>query len=526
MRSSFRLVILAAALAPAKASAQTPAGFALDRFEPAPAGDVFFAVPGATVPADGRLRAVAVVDYAHAPLVLRGRADGADLGDIVSRQLVLRVEAALPVAHRVLLSLGMPLVLMNAGDSPAPSGGPGFISPSGAALGDLRAGARLRLVGEARAPFQLAAAGWLWVPTGDRDQFTSDGKVRGAGQLVAGGAVAAASRWSAAVGVVGRPSSPIAGNVAATELTFAAAWGTEVVPRTVVVGPELFGATTVAGGATAFTGRTTNLEALLGAHFWTGPLAVGLGAGPGLTVGMGTPSVRVVASIGYAPFPDPPPPAPEAPPPPPVVAAPAPPPPEPPPPRDQDGDGVPDGEDACLLIPGVRDSDPRKNGCPPDRDGDGIPDGEDACPRESGPRDPDPTKNGCPTLVRVTEKEIVILRKIHFEFNKARIMPDSSELLGQVAQVLKEHPEILEVSIEGHTDDKGSVAFNMSLSQRRADAVKAWLAERGVAGGRLVAKGFGKSKPVDNNRTEEGREMNRRVEFRITRSSATGGAPP
>jgi outer membrane protein OmpA-like peptidoglycan-associated protein len=124
--------------------------------------------------------------------------------------------------------------------------------------------------------------------------------------------------------------------------------------------------------------------------------------------------------------------------------------------------------------------------------------------------------------VRVTEKEIVILKQIHFEFNKARIMPDSSELLAQIAQVLKEHPEIQRVSIEGHTDAVGTPQFNLRLSQQRAEAVRTWLMDSGIEGDRLQATGYGKTRPVGDNKTEEGRERNRRVEFHIL---PAGGTP-
>jgi hypothetical protein len=79
-------------------------------------------------------------------------------------------------------------------------------------------------------------------------------------------------------------------------------------------------------------------------------------------------------------------------------------------PPDKDGNGVPDGEDACVDIAGIKTADPATSGCPGDTDGDSIRDDKDACPREKGKPDPDPEKNGCPLSVRVTESEIVILR--------------------------------------------------------------------------------------------------------------------
>ncbi len=184
------------------------------------------------------------------------------------------------------------------------------------------------------------------------------------------------------------------------------------------------------------------------------------------------------------------------------------------PPPDRDHDGVPDDKDACPDVKGVRTSDPRTNGCPPDRDGDGIIDSEDACPDEKGPRDADPKKNGCPR-VHVTDKEIVILEQVEFETGQATIKHASDGLLSSVAQVFKDYPDILKVEVQGHTDSRGSAGLNKNLSQRRAEAVLKALIARGIKAGRLVAKGYGQDVPIADNNTDEGRQKNRRVQFKI-----------
>jgi len=181
--------------------------------------------------------------------------------------------------------------------------------------------------------------------------------------------------------------------------------------------------------------------------------------------------------------------------------------------NDRDGDGILDDVDMCPEIPGVASPDPKKNGCPPDTDGDGFRDDQDACPREKGKDDPDPSKRGCPKLVRVTESEIVILEQIQFDTNKATIKPVSNPLLDSVAQVLKEHPEILRLEIQGHTDNKGSAQLNEKLSDNRAKSVRDALIRRGVEQARLTAVGYGPNKPVADNAEEEGRAKNRRVQF-------------
>jgi outer membrane protein OmpA-like peptidoglycan-associated protein len=101
---------------------------------------------------------------------------------------------------------------------------------------------------------------------------------------------------------------------------------------------------------------------------------------------------------------------------------------------------------------------------------------------------------------------------IHFQTGDAMIMPDSMHVLGEVAEMLKQNPEI-KVIVEGHTDNVGSAANNQDLSDVRAQNVMAWLTAHGVEGPRLSAKGWGQTKPVADNSTEPGRAKNRRVEF-------------
>jgi len=106
----------------------------------------------------------------------------------------------------------------------------------------------------------------------------------------------------------------------------------------------------------------------------------------------------------------------------------------------------------------------------------------------------------------------IALYGIHFETAKATILPDSESVLAEVAKMLQQNPDV-KVSVEGHTDNVGSAAANQTLSEKRAQAVVAWLSSHGIEGSRLQAKGWGASKPVEDNATEEGRAKNRRVEL-------------
>lgn len=159
--------------------------------------------------------------------------------------------------------------------------------------------------------------------------------------------------------------------------------------------------------------------------------------------------------------PPPPPPAPEPPP--------APPPP-PPPPGDADKDGVLDNVDKCPdTPPGVA---------------------VDAF--------------GC------TRKGSITLEGVTFELNSARLTPDSQQVLNNVATDLKKYPR-LKIELQGHTDSSGSDQYNLKLSQQRADAVRIYLMDQTVPGDQLTARGYGESQPVEDNKTEAGRAINRRV---------------
>lgn len=106
----------------------------------------------------------------------------------------------------------------------------------------------------------------------------------------------------------------------------------------------------------------------------------------------------------------------------------------------------------------------------------------------------------------------IVLGKIHFRPGSAEIDPYSYPVLDDVVKVLKEHPEA-KIEIQGHTDSIGSFEFNMILSQRRAESVKRYLVAHGIDPDRLVARGYGETMPIGDNRTREGQELNRRIEF-------------
>jgi outer membrane protein OmpA-like peptidoglycan-associated protein len=132
------------------------------------------------------------------------------------------------------------------------------------------------------------------------------------------------------------------------------------------------------------------------------------------------------------------------------------------------------------------------------------------------PPPPPPPEPKPPERVVVKKDRIEITEKIQFDFDKATIKPESHGLLNEIASVIKKNPQIKKLSIEGHTDSDGSDKYNQKLSERRAAAVRQYLVENGISDEMLTSTGFGESRPIADNSSEEGKEKNRRVEFLIT----------
>ncbi len=175
-------------------------------------------------------------------------------------------------------------------------------------------------------------------------------------------------------------------------------------------------------------------------------------------------------------------------------------------PKDADGDGVCDGLDKCASTPKGCQVDAA--GCPTDADGDGVCDGLDGCPGTPVGRRVD--AKGCEPL---PEKAPLVLEGVNFENDSAKLAPESAVVLDAMAASLSAWSEV-RVEIAGHTDATGSDAYNRKLSEKRASSVRDYLVGKGADGARLVAKGYGESEPIADNKAAEGRARNRRVELK------------
>ena len=503
------------------------------------AGDpaIVAASPGAR--GDRLLRAALVFDYTRAPLALV--ASNQDVHLVVEDQLWARALASFAVSHRWLLALELPVLLREAGERQSFAAELAPASQS-MALGDPRFTLRGRLWG----PPDGLALGFgvrASAPLATGEYAGSPGPV--ISPFLALGHQGSTTFSAFNVGFEWRQHQTLPGILPTrigTSVQLAWATGFTLDPaHSTRLGPEVAVNMTIGNGARLLDPRSTVCELLvhLQHRLLGGPFEIGAAFGPAIGRAPGAADYRALLSVVFSPE-------------------------EPAPPPDSDDDRVPDDADMCPSLRGEASEDPLMHGCPPvpsDTDGDGIPDTIDACPRTPGepsivrkrhgcpkPQDRDqdsivdtddacpdqagvesndPERRGCPPpkpKAALEQSQIAITEQVQFETGTAVIRDDSSELLQQVVNVLQSHPEVESCEVAGHTDDTGKPDLNRQLSEARARAVMSWLVARGIDAKRLSARGYGESRPIADNTSEEGRARNRRVEFLILRR-ATPEAP-
>ena len=410
-RAAACAVAIATAAPQAKAAGPTQVGFAVDTFDPSARGSEWFVLDSLDFRDDGRGAIGVVAEYADKPLVVKN-AGGGDRAAVVAHQMFLHAGASLVILDRVRLYADLPIAVLDTGTRTV-YGGYTFAPPGQAALGDVPFAADLRLFGRwgevATGAFGVEAT----APSGSREQYTGDGKMRFLPRLQLAGTYREVT-WAARVGMLFRTGDDaIAGQQRGHAFVFAGSIGWRPREGKLVVGPEIYGNASVTEPSAA----NTPVEALLGAHYNVAPdWRIGLGVGPGLSSALGTPTLRTALSIEFVARAEGDRPrrgarhheeapdrdhdgVPDA-----IDACPD----KPgrpnidpalngcPPPPDADGDGIADDVDACPEEKGSPSADPETNGCPPDADEDGIPDSEDACPLRAGVEQSDPKQNGCP----------------------------------------------------------------------------------------------------------------------------------
>ena len=194
---------------------------------------------------------------------------------------------------------------------------------------------------------------------------------------------------------------------------------------------------------------------------------------------------------------------------------------------DNDGDGLIDfpADPGCTAVDDVDETDPPQCSDGKDNDGDGLVDfpSDKGCAAADDKDETNPC-NTSETGEKISLRgcgtgDVIVLRGVNFEFDKSNLTANAKTILDDVAEELSAHPEI-KIELGGHTDAKGSNEYNQSLSEQRAASVVGYLASKGLAKERMRSAGYGESSPVADNETDEGRELNRRVELKITEGIA------
>jgi OmpA-OmpF porin, OOP family len=179
---------------------------------------------------------------------------------------------------------------------------------------------------------------------------------------------------------------------------------------------------------------------------------------------------------------------------------------------DNDKDGIYDAQDQCPDQPEDRDGFQDLDGCPDfDNDKDGIADSLDKCPNQPETYNGYKDEDGCPDEKPEEIKQTLILKGVNFKTASAELLEESYYVLENVFNSLEAFSSV-KIEIAGHTDNQGGDSYNMALSYDRAKTVMNYLVQRGISPDRIVAKGYGKTRPIAPNDTPEGRAKNRRVE--------------
>lgn len=552
------LAALATLLAPRRASAQA-AYFYLDRAQISGAPDDGFMTWRPYAYKETRFYAMAALGYAHNPLrdttVTEDPETRYLISDPIRGQFITYLSAGAEVSRRIGLNLSLPIMLAKIANDPQGAGvGGGGIASNNTAIHDLRLDLRVAAWESDDRKLRAGGGAALWAPTGNPSAFTSDGTV--SGMLYASGEID--FRQFLLTGMIGpqfRTERSIGGAngslYTGSELRFSFGAFMPIRGERLRIGGELWGTTGLESlgpnnDTTFFGSRNTDIEWLAQARYAIDKrqrIWLMGGGGTRLETGYGAPDFRLLVSIGtFVTLKDF---QPKSPPPKVLFQNDADlsdpdtdgdgypdsidkcpnekedgKPPDPsdgcPGSADRDHDGIPDSADACPDKPEDKDGVQDDDGCPEDDgDSDGIPDVEDKCPNQAGVRSADPAKVGCPGLTQVTESgEVQLLKPIEFETGKAVIKEVSYPILDEVLELMKSRPSV-RIGVYGHTDNRGSNALNTRLSRERAAACRNYLVNHGISARRLESQGFGPTRPIADNNTEEGRARNRRVEFKI-----------
>ncbi|HEY6081236.1 MAG TPA: OmpA family protein [Polyangiaceae bacterium] len=555
------LALGAATLLVGTADAKAQASyFYLDRAQISGAPDDGFMVWRPQGAAEDRIYFNAALGYSHNPLRSGTVTDDPSIQNHIDNpvqgQFITYLSGGTQILKRLTFSLTLPISLFTIyGDDPqSESVGAGGIGDTPVAISDLRLDARVKTWETDDEWLKFGLGGALFVPTGNENAFASDGSASGY-LYVASELDFDKFYLSGNLGPHFRPQGSIGGTQGDLYLGSDLRWafGAYLPLREgrIRLGGELWGTTGIGGvgpddESAFFAGKNTTLEWLAQGRFALDQkqrMYAQAGVGTRLSTGYGAADFRMLASFGmYTNITD--------------LKGKSPPkkirikPDVDDYDRDTDGDGYPDSVDNCPTekedgkppastdgcpgnsdrdgdgIPDIDDQCPDKaedkdkvqdeDGCPEDdADSDGIPDVQDKCPTEPGKRSPIAEKFGCPSLIEMgSDGSVQLLKPIEFDNGRATIKAVSFPILDDVLALLKSRPS-MRLGVYGHTDSKGTPAGNLKLSKDRAMSVRKYLEGKGISVNRMESEGFGQTKPIAPNDTDDGRTKNRRVEFKI-----------
>jgi OOP family OmpA-OmpF porin len=557
-------------------------GWALNRYEPATAGDSFFV---AEHPWYNRTRLFSLgitADFTRNPLVIRGPM--AEPRVVIDNMVVLHANAAIALFDRVAITASVPFSLLQtagaAGGAMSPVGLMAYTA--GPAPGDPRLGLRARIFGQSdEDPISLHVGGQVFlgfIPWSGDEHWVTDEALRARANVTAAGR-AGPVRYSLSLGYHFRRRTELARTVMDGDFFVTAGAALTALDGKLHVGPEFWANVVPGSFGQSNVDPTINAEATLGLSYSiANVLDLGIAGGPGLTGSAGTPTFRGLFRVAYAPH------SPETTPAPPdsdndavpdeqdacpsESASPRPDPTRPgcPLPRrdtdgdevfddvdlcpsepvgrvrdpgrpgcslpDRDNDAVADAIDQCADEPAGEHADPERAGCPDgDDDSDGVRNSEDVCRAEAQGTVPDPARagcaapdtdhdavpdpldrcadrpgiaqsnaeqNGCPTeLLSFDGAQLRVTSPIVFRPNRDTIAPRSAPTLDAiVAAIIALPASVRVIDVRVHDGDDSGRDRAVNLSQRRADAIRAYLTQHGVAATRLNSHGYGGSMPL------------------------------
>lgn len=460
-------------------------------FHPALGPENLFTVEGTRTPNGLMFMGSLGIDWAYRPLRILDTTDNFLVAETLHDMVTLHPMLGLGITRWFSIGIEIPVVLYQNFNPDGTTDVNFLVTPSSAGVGDLRLITKFRIINNQDGGIGFAFIPEITFPTANSNELRGIGAVGFDIKFALDYKFKIGAFIALNLGFLAKTADSRYGDSVLDSHEIRYALGAYVPLGKAEIGKSIVGAILEFTGTTSVVNNSDNLyspfEMNAGIRYnHRSGFVLGAGVGLGLAPVAGSPQLRLFANIGYEKVKQPPKPVPkptEQP-----VEAPPPPPPAPPAPQ------------------------PQVEEPPLDSDKDGIPDKDDKCPFEPGPKE----NAGCPAprhKIVVTQNEIQLLEQVHFATDKATILPDSFDLLNEVVSALTNR-DTMEVLVGGHTDIQGETLkngkpnlrgqkHNRELSQRRADAVRNYLINKGIKAERMNPQGYGSSVPATTDKAKQ-----------------------